>query len=387
MNSFAAIVPVYNNWKYLDICIQSILAQTRLFDEIIIVDDASSEAEVRPYLMGLSHYKNVSVIFHDSNSGIVASQNDAVMKCNSDYIAFVDCDDLLERNALEIIAEAVAEREADYYFTDRIHIDEEGNFIDEYRVGDRIRAHGPSGIPDLLLDHMVASHLKVLRRSTIDAIGGFVDGTEGVQDWDLALKMSEVGRLEHIPIALYSHRIHASQNSTEERTQNYRKTNLVRRNALLRREIIATKSPEGLARARAVLDIVIKKLLFSADAYGSRDYPLGNDCAALIVSKQTTALYALSELKTKTLKPDDVVILICQVRANIGLIRLLSNLNQAVVCMVVLNNQWSIAMAQWFNSYCDIVAPISAEAELGILGYCSPGIEVYRGPFTDCPTR
>lgn len=58
---------------------------------------------------------------------------------------------------------------------------------------------------------MVASHLKVIRKELIDRVGGFAEGTDGVQDWDVALQVSEIAPLLHVPKAVYYHRVHSDK--------------------------------------------------------------------------------------------------------------------------------------------------------------------------------
>ena len=90
-------------------------------------------------------------------------------------MAFVDCDDELEPGALAAVRNCLlAHPEIDYVFTDRIDIDEKGRVIRTATYGgyEGIRFSGQDNIRSDLLDGMVASHLKVIRRSAYLEIGG-----------------------------------------------------------------------------------------------------------------------------------------------------------------------------------------------------------------------
>ncbi|WP_249212173.1 hypothetical protein [Burkholderia cenocepacia] len=80
-----------------------------------------------------------------------------------------------------------------------------------------------------LLDGMVASHLKVIRRSTYLKAGGSDDAFSGIQDWELALKIAEFGRFHYLHEPLYRHRVHTRSVTSSDSVGQFRKTNIVRR--------------------------------------------------------------------------------------------------------------------------------------------------------------
>lgn len=375
MTKFSAIVPIFNHATYLPGCIDSLLKQTRRFDEIILVDDASSESEVRSVLNAYSEKPNVRIITLEQNRGIVNAQNTALQECQSDYIAFIDCDDYIAQNALERVELEVGKSAADYYFTDRSHVDAGGLLIEQYKVGGRIKAH-EFGLSDYLLDHMVASHLKVISKRALLQIGGFEVGTDGVQDWDVALKISEFGKMIHIPASLYFHRLHQDQNSNEDRPANFRKTNIVRRNALERRRIISRKSPTLLNHARTVILRLADRINKNLDTMSSSKFSPIDDAFLLVMSDGRSSLYAVSEISSiKQVAANSIVVVFGCASSEFGFLRQLPVGSDCVFGLMVFNDQESIAMAQWFNSYFDIVTPLSFEAELAMLGFCwSPSI-------------
>lgn len=109
----SAIVPVYNiDTIYLTACIESILNQTYLNFEIIIVDDGSN----KEYGDALEIIKTRDFrikVFHKENQGVSAARNFGIQKSAGDYITFIDGDDLLTPYYFEEGIKAAAVNDAD----------------------------------------------------------------------------------------------------------------------------------------------------------------------------------------------------------------------------------------------------------------------------------
>lgn len=94
------IVPVYNVEKYLSICIESILNQTFMDYELLLIDDGSTDASGDICDKYALKYENVFV-FHQNNAGVSEARNFGIREARGQYITFVDSDDWLEPNYLE----------------------------------------------------------------------------------------------------------------------------------------------------------------------------------------------------------------------------------------------------------------------------------------------
>lgn len=108
----SVVVPVYNAEKYIKCCIESILNQTNCDLELVLVDDGSSDnsgAICDEYAMKDSRVK----VFHQKNGGVCAARNTGLKHAEGDYISFVDSDDYLESNALEILYDDIVACNAD----------------------------------------------------------------------------------------------------------------------------------------------------------------------------------------------------------------------------------------------------------------------------------
>lgn len=110
--TISVIVPVYNVEQYLKECVDSILNQTFRDFELILVDDGSTDKSG----MICDAYANEDpriIVFHQQNAGAAAARNRGLDVARGEYIAFVDSDDIVLSQYLEILYYHVAANKAD----------------------------------------------------------------------------------------------------------------------------------------------------------------------------------------------------------------------------------------------------------------------------------
>lgn len=98
---FSIILPVYNAEKYLKECIESVIKQSCQSWELIIIDDGSIDGSINIY--NTYTYDDRIKIFCQNNLGVSNARNVGLSVVKGKYILFLDADDLLEENALEIL--------------------------------------------------------------------------------------------------------------------------------------------------------------------------------------------------------------------------------------------------------------------------------------------
>lgn len=108
MPKISVIVPVYNVEKYLHECVESILTQTFTDFELILVNDGSQDNSGTICDEYASKDKRVIVI-HQENQGQAAARNNAIVLAKGEWIHFVDSDDLIHPQMLEVLYGAVDE--------------------------------------------------------------------------------------------------------------------------------------------------------------------------------------------------------------------------------------------------------------------------------------
>lgn len=119
----SVIVPVFNNEKYVNRCIDSILNQTYENLEVILIDDGSTDGSIKICEKWSEKDKRVKVI-KQKNAGTSASRNHGIKIATGDYISFVDNDDWLRPEMYEKMLEIATQKKADAVFTRFINIDE-----------------------------------------------------------------------------------------------------------------------------------------------------------------------------------------------------------------------------------------------------------------------
>ena len=95
------IVPIYNSEKYLRPCIESLCNQSHADIEIILVDDGSSDSSGAICDDFANKDPRIKVV-HKQNGGVSAARNDGLDMACGKYIMFVDSDDFLHPQAMEI---------------------------------------------------------------------------------------------------------------------------------------------------------------------------------------------------------------------------------------------------------------------------------------------
>lgn len=108
----SVIVPVYNDASCLPKCIQSVMAQSYMLVEVIIVDDGSTDETANMCDRYAERDPSVIVI-HQPNKGPAAARNAGLAKAKGEFILFLDSDDSLERTAVDELVNSLREFKAD----------------------------------------------------------------------------------------------------------------------------------------------------------------------------------------------------------------------------------------------------------------------------------
>lgn len=98
--TISVIVPVYNTEKYLPRCIESVLAQTFVDWEMLLIDDGSTDASGSICDEYAAKDERIRV-FHKENGGVSSARNLGLDNARGEWITFVDADDYIEENFLK----------------------------------------------------------------------------------------------------------------------------------------------------------------------------------------------------------------------------------------------------------------------------------------------
>lgn len=197
----SVVMPVYNvKEKWLRLCIESVTKQIYPYWEFCIADDYSPSPHIRKVLEEYAAYdKRFKIIFRKTNGHISAASNSALELASGEFVVLLDHDDELHETALyHVAAELNADPQIDMIYSDEDMIDGNGRrYLPKFK---------PDWSPDLFYSLNLITHLSAYRTKVLREIDGFRPGTEGSQDYDLALRVTEqipVEHIKHIPRVLY----------------------------------------------------------------------------------------------------------------------------------------------------------------------------------------
>ena len=194
------LTPVYNvSSIWLERAVASVQAQTYPNWEMCLCDDGSTNKETLAELdrIVIAADPRIKVIKLETNSGISAATNAALDQANGEFVAFLDNDDELNPYALEANIRALnRDREIDVLYSDEDKLDRHGQRVEPF--------YKPDWSPHFFREVMYVGHLLVARRNLVTAVGGLDPKYDGVQDFELMLRLSErTSRIHHIRDILY----------------------------------------------------------------------------------------------------------------------------------------------------------------------------------------
>jgi len=105
MPFFTVIIPLYNKEKYIENAIKSILNQTFTDFNLLIINDCSTDDSAT--IASKYESDKVQIFTHEKNAGLSASRNTGIKNANSNYITFLDADDLWKPTFLESIFQLI----------------------------------------------------------------------------------------------------------------------------------------------------------------------------------------------------------------------------------------------------------------------------------------
>lgn len=120
MVKVSVIIPIYNAYKYLSICLDSIIAQTYANMEIIVVDDKSSDKSLVLLKKYKQKFKQFKIIPLKKNQGVSHARNTGISYATGDYLFFIDSDDFIDKEAISKMVKIAVENDADIVDTERL---------------------------------------------------------------------------------------------------------------------------------------------------------------------------------------------------------------------------------------------------------------------------
>jgi glycosyltransferase involved in cell wall biosynthesis len=204
--SVSLVIATFNHARLLGDAIDSALAQTLSGVDIIVVDDGSTDDT--PAV--LERYGGRIRVLRQPNRGLAAARNTGLAAARGTYVAFLDADDVM---APAKLAEQVAVLERaptiGWTYCDVL--------IETVATGATVRASERFGyaaraldgwlFPELIHGNFIPAIAPLVRRTALDAAGGFDERLTALEDWDLWLRLALLAEARYTPAVLVRYRI------------------------------------------------------------------------------------------------------------------------------------------------------------------------------------
>jgi glycosyltransferase involved in cell wall biosynthesis len=188
--TIAVIIPAYNHARFLGRCLQSVLAQTRPTDCIVVVDDGSTDG-TRDVV---ASFGNRITYVHQVNSGVSAARNSGIAIAATDYVAFLDADDAWHPTKLERQIAVAEKTGAGFVYSGARIVD-----ADERWIRDAPPEFRGKVFRDLLFGNFIpgSGSNPLVERRLFEVVGAFDIELSTSADWDMWLRLSTTTLVEH----------------------------------------------------------------------------------------------------------------------------------------------------------------------------------------------
>ena len=202
----SVVMPCHNAAPYVEEAVASVLGQNYPQVELVVVDDGSTDGSTEILQrLAADHPERVTLLFQNRN-GPIAARNRALAYANGNYVAFLDADDIWQRDALARLHAALETQPADIAYCGwqafgNAATDTQPNLPPEFDAGEAIL--------HLLQQSPWPINSVLIRRPLIDELRGFSERAPTAMEDDLCLRMlARKPRLVRVPEVLAFQRQH-----------------------------------------------------------------------------------------------------------------------------------------------------------------------------------
>ncbi|OOO23286.1 hypothetical protein BS627_11975 [Agrobacterium salinitolerans] len=228
--TFSIVTPFFKHDVFFRKCVESVSALFRfeaaknvadLPEWVVVNDDPSFSKEDLLSFIPDDLRRHVQIISDGENIGIAAALNKGIRSARNAWVMLLDCDDMIEANAVDVVTQAIKANPGVRYFSSAM--------IDIDDAGTELRRRKQDNAPtEIFSAGMVMGHLVAFSVDMFEEYGGFDESFSGVQDYDLALRVSAKEKLGRISDHLYRYRWHGGSVSVSRRQRQARLTDKVR---------------------------------------------------------------------------------------------------------------------------------------------------------------
>jgi glycosyltransferase involved in cell wall biosynthesis len=209
MTSVAVVIPSYEHAPYVGEAVESVLSQTRPPDDVVVVDDGSTDGT----LDVLASFGSRIRVLHSARKGVGPVYNMGFEATSSDLVAFLESDDAFEPTYLEETEDFLeGNRDFGWVSTARLLIDAEGRPTGEISRRRYLENGCEFTFEGFLSGELGASSTPVVRRIALEDVGLWSPDSYAA-DTDMALRFSLAHRMGYLDRPLYRYRRHGKNAS------------------------------------------------------------------------------------------------------------------------------------------------------------------------------
>jgi len=202
-------IPAYNCENSIKQCVDSALNQTVTDLEVCICDDGSTDGTLEVLKDCYTDHPRVRFI-STPNAGIGSASNNAVRLCRGFYIGQLDSDDYLEPDAVELcLNEFFQDRTLSCVYTGNRNVDPDGNLL-------AVGYNWPEHSREKLTCSMTTHHFRMFSARAWNLTGGFDESIINAVDYDMYLKLSDIGPFKHLNYISYNRVLHGENTSIKK---------------------------------------------------------------------------------------------------------------------------------------------------------------------------
>lgn len=212
MPKISVVIPTYNSARFLGEAVRSVLEQTFQDFGIIVVDDGSTDNSKA----AVDSFADLRIRYiYQENRGVSAARNAGIAVSQGKYIAFLDSDDIMLKDALKEGVEVLdAHPEVGFSYgqasitdeTGRIYRTQKSSFLKSSSIVD-----SEAQVKELLFCCRITTSTVIVRRSCFETIGRFCDGLNYAEDRHLFIRLAKRWPVAYIAEPLVRYRVHSSQ--------------------------------------------------------------------------------------------------------------------------------------------------------------------------------
>ena len=211
---FSILIANYNNGSFFKDCYKSIIAQTYQNWEAIIVDDCSSDNSIEEIKKIVGEDSRFRIYKNESNSGVGFTKKRSIELANGEICGFVDPDDAITENALEIMIKEHSENsDVSLTYSNLVYCDENLQQT-SIKKTHQVENH----LVDFFNLYGSISHFAAFKKSFYLQTVGLNSFLKRAIDQDLYLKLYDAGKVKYVDQDFYLYRLHSGGISTMQNT-------------------------------------------------------------------------------------------------------------------------------------------------------------------------